>query len=199
MRSSSVGVKHELADEPVQFGPVSFATEDHFVSAAVVQVETPDIGSITVAQRDTKLGPGVFLRSDKLHPIPKSKLDSVKQFMSQLALTSPNTIWPRPVMLTAAVCDRFDSLQSTIIPLLDCKKVADKLETEVQVLRARKRMLANSMGEAKAEQVLSELPPFDASQVVSTRAVSPSLSETPTPTSRHHRKGSNASVSRKKT
>ncbi|KAJ1884971.1 hypothetical protein LPJ71_009540, partial [Coemansia sp. S17] len=82
------------------------------------------------------------------------------------------------------------------------KKTADKLETEVQVLRARKRMLVNSMGEAKAEQILSELPPFDPSKVVLTRAASPTASETsmlpPTPTSRHHRKGSTASATRKK-
>ncbi|KAJ2509064.1 swr complex subunit [Coemansia sp. RSA 2052] len=202
MRAGSLGMKLELSDEPAQFGPVSFATEEHLVNAAVVQVDSPDIGIITVAQRDTKLGPGVFLRSDKLHPIPKNKLDSVKQFMSQLSLNSPNTIWPRPVMSTAAVCDRFDSLQSTIIPLLEYKKTADKLETEVQVLRARKRMLINNMGEAKAEQVLSELPPFDPSQVVLTRAASPTTSETlaltPTPTSRHHRKGSTASATRRK-
>ncbi|KAJ2746207.1 swr complex subunit [Coemansia sp. BCRC 34301] len=198
MRAGSIGVRMELSDEPLQFGPVSFATEEHLVSAAVVQVDSPDIGIVTVAQRDTRLGPGVFLRSDKLHPIPKNKLDSVKQFMSQLSLNSPNTIWPRPVMSTAAVCDRFDSLQSTIIPLLEYKKTADKLETEVQVLRARKRMLINSVGEAKAEQALSELPPFDPSQVVLMRAASPTTSETPTPTSRHHRKGSTASVTRRK-
>ncbi|KAJ2834687.1 swr complex subunit [Coemansia furcata] len=203
MRAGSVGMRLDHSDEPTQFGPVSFATEEHLVTAAVVQVDTPDVGTITVAQRDTRLGPGVFLRSDKLHPIPKSKLDSVKQFMNQLSLNSPNTIWPRPVMSTAAVCDRFDTLQATIIPLLEYKKTADKLETEVQVLRARKRMLINSMGEAKAEQVLSELPPFDPSKVVMTRAVSPTGSETlalpPTPTSRHHRKGSTASATRKKT
>ncbi|KAJ2876611.1 swr complex subunit [Coemansia aciculifera] len=202
MRAGSIGMKLEHGDEPPQFGPVSFATEEHLVSAAIAQVDTPDIGTITVAQRDTRLGPGVFLRSDKLHPIPKNKLDSVKQFMNQLSLNSPNTIWPRPVMSTAAVCDRFDTLQSTIIPLLEYKKTADKLETEVQVLRARKRMLVNSMGEAKAEQVLSELPPFDPSKVVLTRAGSPTASETltlpPTPTNRHHRKGSTASATRKK-
>ncbi|KAJ2384749.1 swr complex subunit [Coemansia sp. RSA 2611] len=202
MRAGSVGMRLERSDEPTQFGPVSFATEEHLVSAAVVQIDTPDVGTITVAQRDTRLGPGVFLRSDKLYPLPKNKLDSVKQFMSQLSLNSPNTIWPRPVMSTAAVCDRFDSLQSTIIPLLEYKKTADKLETEVQVLRARKRMLVNSMGEAKAEQVLGELPPFDPSKVVLTRAASPMSGEAMvpplTPANRHHRKGSTASITRKK-
>ncbi|KAJ1824519.1 hypothetical protein LPJ56_002818, partial [Coemansia sp. RSA 2599] len=139
-----------------------------------------------------------------LYPIPKNKLDSVKQFMSQLQLSSPNTIWPRPVMATAAVCDRFDSLQSTIIPLLDCKKTADKLETEIQVLRARKRMLIGSIGEEKAEAILSKLPPIDESTVAPTYT-SPPPPLTPTIDSattlggggRHNRKGSTAS-SRKK-
>ncbi|KAI8321977.1 hypothetical protein GQ54DRAFT_297664 [Martensiomyces pterosporus] len=197
---AAVGVKQEHADGSApQFGKLSFATEEHLVQPAVGQVEASDIGMVAVAQRDTKLGPGVFLRSDKLHPIPKNKLDSVKQFMSQLSLNSPNTIWPRPIMATAAVCDRFDSLQSTIIPLLDCKKVADKLETEVQVLRARKRMLVSDIGEAAAESALSKLPPFDPSKVQPTRTSTPPASEAPSSAGRqHHRKGSNAVSSRKK-
>ncbi|KAJ2361121.1 swr complex subunit, partial [Coemansia sp. RSA 2611] len=138
------------AEEPV-FGTPTFVTEEHTAKAAVVEVDAAEVGPIVVAQRDARLGPGVFLRSDKLHPIPKNKLDAVKQFMSQLALNSPNTIWPRPVMATAAVCDRFDSLQAIIIPLLDSKKAADKLESEIQVLRARKRMLVAEVGADRAE------------------------------------------------
>ncbi|KAJ2722598.1 swr complex subunit [Coemansia sp. Benny D115] len=201
-RASSIGaVKHEPLDQPTHFGSVTFATEEHLVYPAVVQIDTPETGPITIAQRDARLGPGVFLRSDKLHPIPKNKLDAVKQFMSQLSLSSPNTIWPRPVMATAAVCDRFDSLQSTIIPLLDCKKTADKLETELQVLRARKRMQVNEIGEAKAAEILSKLPPIDLATVASSRATPPltPLAES-APASgagRHNRKGSTAS-SRKK-
>ncbi|KAJ1725601.1 swr complex subunit [Coemansia erecta] len=199
--SAGVVVKHEHGDGPVQFGPVTFATEEHLVHPAVIQVDTPETGPIFVSQRDSRLGPGVFLRSDKLHPIPKNKLDSVKQFMAQLQLSSPNTIWPRPVMATAAVCDRFDSLQSTIIPLLDCKKAADKLETEIQVLRTRRRMLMNDIGVADAEAILSKLPPIDASTVLPTY-VSPPLtptieSTTTSGASRHNRKGSTASARKK--
>lgn len=200
MRSGSVGVKYERLDGPTQFGPVSFATEEHLIHPAVIQVETPEMGVMIAAQRDTKLGPGVFLRSDKLFPIPKNKLDPVKQFMSQLDLSSPNTIWPRPVMATAAVCDRFDSLQSTIVPLLDHKKIADKLETEIQVLRARKRMLTNNVGEEKAKQVLDELPPFDESTVShSRRATTPSTARmSPVAGGSGHRKNSSVSSSRKR-
>ncbi|KAI9505670.1 swr complex subunit [Coemansia spiralis] len=192
------GIKQERSEGESQFGAVSFATEEHLVNPAIVQVEAADLGDIIVAQRDSRLGPGVFLRSDKLHPIPKNKLESVKQFMEQLSLNCPNTIWPRPVMATAAVCDRFDSLQATIIPLLECKKTADKLETEIQVLRARKRMLVESIGEDKTEEALSKLPPFDPSKVVSTRAVTPSIAETPVASNRqHNRKGSTASTRKK--
>ncbi|KAJ2401125.1 swr complex subunit [Coemansia sp. RSA 2559] len=197
---SPSAAKLEQLDAPAQFGPMSFVTEEHLVHPAVIQIEDADLGTLSIPQRDARLGPGVFLRSDKLHPIPKNKLDLVKQFMEQLSLNSPNTIWPRPVMATPAVCDRFDSLQSTIIPLLDCKKTADKLETEIQVLRARKRMLIDSIGEDRAQAILDKLPPFDPSKVPLTRTATPSLVETaPVPSSRHHqRKGSTAST-RKKT
>ncbi|KAJ1798698.1 swr complex subunit [Coemansia sp. RSA 2399] len=198
---SPSAAKLEQPDAPAQFGPMSFVTEEHLVHPAVIQIEDADLGMLSIPQRDARLGPGVFLRSDKLHPIPKNKLDLVKQFMEQLSLSSPNTIWPRPVMATPAVCDRFDSLQSTIIPLLDCKKTADKLETEIQVLRARKRMLVDSIGEDRAQAVLDKLPPFDPSKVPLTRTETPSLAETtPGPSSRHshQRKGSTAST-RKKT
>ncbi|KAJ1878922.1 swr complex subunit [Kickxella alabastrina] len=200
-RAASVGiVKQEHLDGPVQFGPVTFATEDHLVNPAIIQIDTPETGPIFIAQRDARLGPGVFLRSDKLFPIPKNKLEAVKQFMTQLDLNSPNTIWPRPVMATAAVCDRFDTLQTTIIPLLDCKKVADKLETEIQVLRARKRMLMNDVGESRAEEIIKKLPPIDPSMIAAIRATTPStptIDSTPVAASRHNRKGSTAS-SRKK-
>ncbi|KAJ2161422.1 swr complex subunit [Coemansia sp. RSA 552] len=183
----------EQGDVPPVFGTPTYATEEHISKPAVVEVDAADIGTITVPQRDARLGPGVFLRSDKLHPIPKNKLEPVKQFMSQLALNSPNTIWPRPVMATAAVCDRFDSLQSIIIPLLDCKKSADKLETEVQVLRARRRILADKVGKDRAEAILRELPPPD---IKPGGSGSGSVPDTPT-SARHQRKGSSAS-SRKK-
>ncbi|KAJ2553503.1 swr complex subunit [Coemansia sp. RSA 1933] len=197
---SPSAAKFDRLDATAHFGPISFATEDHLVHPAVVQIEDVDLGTLSIPQRDARLGPGVFLRSDKLHPIPKNKLDLVKQFMEQLSLNSPNTIWPRPIMATPAVCDRFDSLQSTIIPLLDCKKTADKLETEIQVLRARKRMLVDSIGEGKARAILDKLPPFDPSKVPHTRAMTPSSADTPAPSSRQHqRKGSTASTRKKTT
>ncbi|KAJ2728534.1 swr complex subunit [Coemansia sp. D1744] len=192
-RSLGSAARSDFGDTTPVFGSPTFGTEEHIAKPAVVEVEAAEVGSIFVAQRDSRLGPGVFLRSDKLHPIPKNKLDAVKQFMSQLDLNSPNTIWPRPVMATAAVSDRFDSLQSIIIPLLDYKKAADKLETEIQVLRARKRMLINEVGEEKAEAVLRNLPPPDIKpsvKAMSPDPISPSGS-------RHQRKGSSAS-SRKK-
>ncbi|PIA18989.1 hypothetical protein COEREDRAFT_69646 [Coemansia reversa NRRL 1564] len=182
-RSVAPSVRSEQGNLSPTFGDPTFGTEIHTVKPAVVEIEAADIGTIVVPQRDARLGPGVFLRSDKLHPIPKNKLDAVKQFMSQLALNSPNTIWPRPVMATPAVCDRFDSLQSIIIPLLDFKKTADKLETEVQVLRARKRMLVNDIGEGKAEELLNRLPSVDTTSGGSS--------------TRHQRKSSNTSSRRK--
>ncbi|KAJ2452630.1 swr complex subunit [Coemansia sp. RSA 2336] len=192
-RALSPAIKTDPDAIPV-FGTPTFVTEEHTAKPVVVDVETAELGTIVVAQRDARLGPGVFLRSDKLHPIPKNKLDAVKQFMSQLSLNSPNTIWPRPVMATAAVCDRFDSLQSIIIPLLDYKKAADKLESELQVLRARKRMLVEEVGEDKAESILSKLPPLPEVKPGS-KAATPDTARSNS--SRHQRKGSSAS-SRKK-
>ncbi|KAJ1958330.1 swr complex subunit [Linderina pennispora] len=194
---SAPRVKDERGSMPPEFGKLTFATEEHLVDPAISYVTIGEGETVAVAQRDTKLGPGVFLRSDKLHPIPKNKLEAVKDFMHDLGLSSPNTIWPRPVMATPAVCDRFDSLQSTIIPLLDCKKTVDKLETEVQVLRSRRRLLVNDIGEAKAQAIVSKLPPLTPAKIAeASRSLSPAVSETPL-AGRHNRKGSSAS-SRKK-
>ncbi|KAJ2671015.1 swr complex subunit [Coemansia sp. RSA 1285] len=197
-RSTPTSARFERLDATAHFGPMSFATEEHLVHPSVVQMEDPELGTLSIPQRDTRLGPGVFLRSDKLHPIPKNKLDAVKQFMEQLSLSSPNTIWPRPVMATPAVCDRFDSLQSTIIPLLDCKKTADKLETEIQVLRARKRMLVSNIGEEKAQDMLSRLSPIDFSKIPMPRAPTPSTADTPVANARQHNRKSSTASTRKK-
>ncbi|KAJ1942246.1 swr complex subunit [Linderina macrospora] len=194
---SATRVKDERGSMPPEFGKLTFATEEHLVDPVISYVTIGEGETVSVAQRDTKLGPGVFLRSDKLHPIPKNKLEAVKDFMQDLGLSSPNTIWPRPVMATPAVCDRFDSLQSTIIPLLDCKKTVDKLETEVQVLRSRRRLLVNDIGEAKAQAIVSKLPPPTPAKIAeASRSLSPAVSEAPL-TGRHNRKGSSTS-SRKK-
>ncbi|KAJ1734378.1 swr complex subunit [Coemansia biformis] len=194
--------RSERSGSPPQFGVPTFSTEDHAVKPAVTTVDAPDIGPITIPLRDARLGPGVFLRSDKLFPIAKNRLDAVKQFMSQLSLNSPNTIWPRPTMVTAAVCDRFDSLQTLIIPLLDYKKAADKLEAEVQVLRARRRMLVSELGAQRAEAALGRPPPADSTRTGPTASAGAGVSapaHSPGPGSaRHQRKGSSSASGRKK-
>lgn len=81
-----------------------------------------------------KLNPGVYLRSSKITNYRPSQQAKIIQVLAELGIPS------RPVMPTARVTSKFDSLQQSISVLLEAKKQADKLETEIKVLKAQKEM-----------------------------------------------------------
>lgn len=81
-----------------------------------------------------KLNTGVYLRSSKITNYRPSQQAKIIQVLAELGIPS------RPVMPTARVTSKFDSLQQSISVLLEAKKQADKLETEIKVLKAQKEM-----------------------------------------------------------
>ncbi|PVU94836.1 hypothetical protein BB561_002235 [Smittium simulii] len=109
-----------------------------------------------IPKRDIKLGSGAFLRSEKIIPVPKPRIEQVQLVLDHLNVACSNLAWPRPFMPTPTICDKFEKLQSLIIPLLDLKKVCDKTEAELCILEKRKRMLVSDLGEDVANSVLKK-------------------------------------------
>lgn len=89
-----------------------------------------------------KLSAGVYLRSSKITSYKQTLQAKISQVLAELNIS------PRPVMPTAKVTAKFDSLQQSISVLLEAKKQADKLETEIRILRAQKPY-QNTVGSEK--------------------------------------------------
>lgn len=85
-----------------------------------------------------KLSTGVYLRSSKITAYKQTLQGKINQVLAELGIP------PRPVIPTAKVTAKFDSLQQSISVLLDAKKQADKLEMELNVIRAQKGMSPNN-------------------------------------------------------
>jgi DNA methyltransferase 1-associated protein 1 len=79
-----------------------------------------------------RLTPGVYIRSTRIASLKSSLQQKAQGIMQELGLPS------RPVMPTAKVCAKFDSLQHSIGVLLEAKRQEDKLETELRILRSQK-------------------------------------------------------------
>lgn len=79
-----------------------------------------------------KLSTGVYLRSSKITTYKQALQSKIHQVLAELGISA------RPIMPTAKVTAKFDSLQQSISVLLETKKQADKLETEIQVLRTQR-------------------------------------------------------------
>lgn len=76
-----------------------------------------------------KLTPGIHLRSTKLTVLKPSLAAKATAVLNELGIP------PRPTMPTARVCKKFEVLLKAVTTLLDAKRVHDKLETEIRVLR----------------------------------------------------------------
>lgn len=75
---------------------------------------------------------GVYLRSSRLPTFKHSLLPKAQAVMNELGIPM------RPVMPTLRVCQRREALYSAINTLLEAKRVQDKLETEIEVLKRAK-------------------------------------------------------------
>ncbi|KAA8908913.1 hypothetical protein TRICI_004726 [Trichomonascus ciferrii] len=79
-----------------------------------------------------KLSSGVHFRSNKISTAKPTIQSKVNAVLTELALPA------RPIMPTARVCAKFESIQQSIGVLLEAKKQADKLDAEIKVLRGEK-------------------------------------------------------------
>lgn len=90
-----------------------------------------------------KIQPGVHFRSTKIttyKPVIQTKVAGVLQELG---------IPPKPVMPTAKVCAKFESIQHSINVLLDTKRAVDKLETDIRVLKEKDKGGDNGDGNNK--------------------------------------------------
>lgn len=79
-----------------------------------------------------KLSSGVHFRSNKITTAKSTIQTKVNAVLTELGLPA------RPIMPTARVCAKFESIQQSIGVLLEAKKQADKLDAEIKVLRGEK-------------------------------------------------------------
>ncbi|OMH84890.1 SWR1-complex protein 4 [Zancudomyces culisetae] len=128
------------------------------VDCQVVKLPTTPEKYAKIPKRDLKLPSGAFLRSEKITTIPKFRLDQVQMVLKHLGVNLCQGIaWPRPLMPTAGICDRFEEIQQRIVPLLELKKLVDKSEAELRILEARKLLLVKDIGDEKAAKLLKKL------------------------------------------
>ncbi|PRT54677.1 SWR1-complex protein 4 [Wickerhamiella sorbophila] len=82
-----------------------------------------------------KFAPGVYLRSAKLTTLKQNQASRAQSVFNELSIPM------RPIMPTAKVAAKFDTLLQSISLLLDAKRALDKIEAE---LRVSKEVKANS-------------------------------------------------------
>lgn len=102
------------------------------VAAAIQRKLTPQEEAAYGISYHDKLSPGVYLRSSKIATYKQALQGKMNLVLAEMGLP------PRPVMPTARVCAKFDSLQHSISVLLEAKKQADKLDAEIRILRTQK-------------------------------------------------------------
>ncbi|KNE54836.1 hypothetical protein AMAG_00786 [Allomyces macrogynus ATCC 38327] len=129
----------------------NYNTKRRMIREASMNQAPTIIEGVTVTAE--KLTPGLFLRS--------SKLSSVKPAMQAkyLAVIQELDIRPtdRPRMGTGAVSQRFEELKANVLQLLELRKMADKIETELRV-HSHKRDLMVAGGVATDAKRVAESP-----------------------------------------
>ncbi|KNE56488.1 hypothetical protein AMAG_02288 [Allomyces macrogynus ATCC 38327] len=135
--------------DPQEFA--NYNTKRRMIREASMNQAPTIIEGVTVTTE--KLTPGLFLRS--------SKLSSVKPAMQAkyLAVIQELGIRPtdRPRMGTGAVSQRFEELKANVLQLLELRKMADKIETDLRV-HSHKRDLMVAGGVAADAKRAAESP-----------------------------------------
>lgn len=125
------------SSSPVSAGGVSNARKvvssivSRTLNRKVTAREESAIG-ITYTDAGKIKTPGVYLRSSRLTPIRPNIIPKVKSIASELELGL------KPVMPTARTCAKYEQLYQLITLLLEAKKIEDKLELEIDVLKRAK-------------------------------------------------------------
>ncbi|KAI8593039.1 hypothetical protein BDZ88DRAFT_448583 [Geranomyces variabilis] len=89
-----------------------------------------------------KMGAGVFARSQKIPPPKPVNLARITEMMHELGVKHT----AKPHMPTAAICDKFFELQTNGQIILEIKKASDRLDFELDKLRARARSVERDDG-----------------------------------------------------
>ncbi|BFZ59844.1 swr complex subunit [Saitoella coloradoensis] len=131
------GVPGATATPPAKESPAPQKKPQHNALKKLTQREEVLFG----ISYHEKLTPGVALRSTKLSNLKPTVAQKVTTAMTELGISTTLT------MPTARTSAMYEQLQQAIGVLLETKKQADKLETEIRVARAR----GGSFGEADAE------------------------------------------------
>ncbi|PWA01562.1 hypothetical protein BB558_002344 [Smittium angustum] len=144
------GTKKQYSDSSESKNIINLNKNKSLVEINTQLVNIPSISKSTyIPVRDLKLGPGAFLRSEKITPVPKHRVEQVQLILDHLGVSCSISAWPRPFMPTAPICDRFEEIIQNIVPLLELKKVCDKTEAELCILESRKNMLVKEVEQKK--------------------------------------------------
>ncbi|ORX60535.1 hypothetical protein DM01DRAFT_1332683 [Hesseltinella vesiculosa] len=88
------------------------------------------------AEAKSKMLPGVAVQSQMLSNVKQHLQSKSFKILNELGIGS------RPVMPTAAICQRFQVLEHSITTLLELKKAVDKMEVEHRISQKRRRTSA---------------------------------------------------------
>lgn len=99
--------------------------------------------------KEKKLTPGVYIRSQKLPIVKPTMQPKVIKVLEELGIGKMIAWWagatsfslanlsvsagPRPIMPTQKICLKFEKLQNAILNMFELKKVVDKTEVEHKV------------------------------------------------------------------
>ncbi|KAE8136836.1 hypothetical protein BDV38DRAFT_102073 [Aspergillus pseudotamarii] len=101
-------------------------------------------------QHHDRLAPGVQFRSDRAQKLTQAKSNVQTQKLA--AALAELEVPLRLVMPTERVCKEFEKLIHSVNLLLDARKVAEKVESEIRVLEAAKQERERKAKEAKEKE-----------------------------------------------
>ncbi|ODQ68664.1 hypothetical protein NADFUDRAFT_68824 [Nadsonia fulvescens var. elongata DSM 6958] len=102
------------------------------ISKVAKKLSAKEEAAYGISYHDKLVPVGVFLRSSKLTAFKPAVAAKVAATLAELGVP------PKPVMPTAKVCAKFESVLHSIGVLLEAKKQVDKLETELKILKSKK-------------------------------------------------------------
>ncbi|KNG84127.1 SWR1-complex protein 4 [Aspergillus nomiae NRRL 13137] len=115
-----------------------------------IRTLTPSEEARYGVQHHDRLAPGVQFRSDRAQKLTQAKSNVQTQKLA--AALAELEVPLRLVMPTERVCKEFEKLIHSVNLLLDARKVAEKVESEIRVLEAAKQERERKAKEAKEKE-----------------------------------------------
>jgi DNA methyltransferase 1-associated protein 1 len=164
-QGTSSSARDSRAETPS--GPAASATNKKAAAAAAAAASSaaqPTVKTLTPAeeakygvQHHERLTPGVQFRNDRAQKLTQAKSNVQTQKLAA-ALTELE-VPPRLVMPTDRVCKEFERLIHSVNLLLDARKVAEKVESEIKVLEAareERQRKEREAGQGKEKAIKAE-------------------------------------------